>query len=355
MLLFLSSIAFVFPNIYVVGAVEDSWTSKKVMPTARDALGVAVVNEKLYALGGLKSGGVPVDSNEEYDPDTDTWTTKTSMPTLVDAFGVTVYDNLIYVIGGDFGPAGPHQNYTNLVYNSATDTWENRAEMLTPRGRLDANLVDGKIYVIGGSTTNRADISSVNEVYDTETDTWTTRAQIPTAVCSYASAVVDSKIYVIGGFVQSTPPDVVATNLTQIYDTETDTWSHGAPIPTNISLAAATATTGEFAPKRIHVLCKDSHYVYDPETDTWTTATAMPTPRSSLGIATVNDTIYTIGGTLGNNSKAATNEQYTPTGYIPEFPRFTHIIFMLAIVAVVVGVYKRWLSTRQLKCGSEVA
>jgi len=288
--------------------------------------------------------GVPLGINEEYDPTTDTWTTKTSIPTLVDAFGVTTYDNLIYVIGGDFGPTGPHQNYTNRVYNPAIDTWENRADIPTPRGRLDANLVDGKIYVIGGTTKNSPYITNVNEAYDPETDNWTTKAQIPTAVNSYASAVVDKKIYVIGGFVQSTPPDIVTTRLTQIYDTETDTWSHGAPIPTNISLPVAAATTGEFAPKRIHVLSNDSHCVYDPITDIWTTATKMPTPRSNLGVAIVNDTLYTIGGTLGNNSKAATNEQYTPTGYIPEFPTYAPIIFMLIIPVGIIGFYKRKLS-----------
>jgi len=55
-LLFLLSSVFVFPHIAVVRAVEDSWTSKKIMPTARNALGVVAVDGKIYALGGLKSG-----------------------------------------------------------------------------------------------------------------------------------------------------------------------------------------------------------------------------------------------------------------------------------------------------------
>jgi len=341
-LLFLSSGLFIFPNIAAVRATEDSWASKESMPTARNALGVAFVDGKIYAIGGLIIGGVPIGTNEEYDPVTDTWTTKTPSPALLDAFGIAIHNNMIYVIGGDFGPFGPHQNYTNLLYNPATDTWENGAELPTPRGRMDANVVGGKIYVIGGR--NSDGITNVTEVYDPATNTWTTKEPIPTPVSSYVSAVVDNKIYVIGGFVPATPPIIATTNLTQIYDPETDTWSYGAPIPTNVSLAAAAATTGVYAPKRIHVLSTDKHYVYDPEADTWATATAMPTPRSSFSIAVINDVLYAIGGVLGNNSKAATNEQYTPAGYIPEFPSWTPLLIMLLAVIAVAVIYRRILT-----------
>jgi N-acetylneuraminic acid mutarotase len=341
LLLILCSLLVALPNIKTVRATKDFWTTRESMHQARSGLGVAVVNGKIYAIGGLIIGGVPIGTNEEYDPVTDTWTTKIASPTLLDAFGITIHNNMIYVIGGDFGPFGPHQNYTNLLYNPATDTWENGAELPTPRGRMDANVVGGKIYVIGGR--NSDGVTNVTEVYDPATNTWTTKEPIPTPVSSYVSAVVDNKIYVIGGFVPATPPIIATTNLTQIYDPETDTWSYGAPIPTNVSLAAAAATTGVYAPKRIHVLSTDKHYVYDPEADTWATATAMPTPRSSFSIAVINDVLYAIGGVLGNNSKAATNEQYTPAGYIPEFPSWTPLLIMLLAVVAVALIYRRSL------------
>jgi hypothetical protein len=40
----------------------------------------------------------------------------------------------------------------------------------------------------------------------------------------------------------------------QIYDTEKDTWSFGASLPTQMWYTAAGATTGVMAPKRIYVL-----------------------------------------------------------------------------------------------------
>jgi N-acetylneuraminic acid mutarotase len=335
-LLLIISLSLSFVAVPSVEASEDSWVSKESMPTARYALGVAVVDGKIYAMGGLIVGGCAFDNNQVYDPLTDTWEIKKDIPSLVDAFGVAVHNNLIYVMGGDFGPFGPHKNYTNLVYNPETDTWENGADLPTPRGRMDANVVGDKIYVIGGATTNYGpDITNVNEVYDPATDNWTTKTPIPNAVCSYASAVVDKKIYVMGGRAK---PFRNATNLNQIYDPETDTWSYGTPIPINGSFVAAS-TTGVFAPKRIHVLGADKHYVYNPEADIWTTATAMPTSRNGFGLAVLNDTLYAIGGVLSNNSKAATNEQYTPAGYIPEFPSWTPLL--ITLVAVVITVFYR--------------
>lgn len=46
---------------------QSSWTTLTPMPTARGGLGVAVVNGKIYVIGGL-NGNEPVNNNEQYDP-----------------------------------------------------------------------------------------------------------------------------------------------------------------------------------------------------------------------------------------------------------------------------------------------
>ncbi len=137
-----------------------------------------------------------------------------------------------------------------------------------------------------------APVPNVNEVYDPLTDSWTRKKPPPTQVSNYASAVVDNKIYVIS---YSGENDA----LTQIYDPETDSWSFGAQIPTPGWGAAAGATTGVMAPKRIYVMGGNPTFplnqVYDPETDTWIMGAQMPTGRYGLGVAVVNDMLYAIG------------------------------------------------------------
>ena len=302
---------------------ENTWTAKAPMHVARYGVGVAVVNGKIYAIGGsTRSGGggtsdgpTPVTggtvgTNEQYDPETNIWTTKTPMPTPIQNFAIAAYKNKIYCMNGK-----------NEVYDVETNTWESKTPMPTPRSSLQANVVDGKIYLIGGYSNG-----TLNEVYDPETDTWTTETSMPTASSGYASAVVDNKIFIID------------SNRNQIYDTETDTWSQGASSPSDFLLGgAAGATTGVNAPKRIYVLGEYSNIwegeppyfvrVYDPEKDVWSFGADIPTHRKLLGVAVLNDVLYAIGGYTSSypdffsisygptNTPYATNEQYMPFGY----------------------------------------
>jgi N-acetylneuraminic acid mutarotase len=339
LLLILCSLMVTLPNVETVRAAEDSWTIMEPMSTARAWLGVAVVDGKIYAIGGsYDSFGV-----EEFDPVTNTWATKTPMPTPRIYFGIAVVDNKIYTIGGDSGnrTAGETLINVNVVYDPLTDTWETRTSMPTKRLGLSASVVDGKIYCIGGriGKPTYADVSTT-EVYDPTTDTWTTMEPIPTPVSYHASAVVDNKIYIMGG--------AVGLSLNQIYDPQTDTWSSGASLPTGIDSAAAGVTAGTTATERIFVLggkenldAVNLNQVYDPEADTWVSGTSMPTARVSLGVAVVNDSLYAIGGREGwiGSPISAANERYMPADFIPEFPSW--IILPMFLVFTLFGMIVR--------------
>jgi N-acetylneuraminic acid mutarotase len=253
----------------------------------------------------------------EYDPAADTWTMKKPMPAKRDDFVMAACETKIYLIGGSSG--------ANQAYDPATDTWETKASMPTPRSSLEANMVNGKIYLIGGRTGGQYSTVGINEVYNPATDTWATKTPIPYPVTSYASAVVDNKIYVIGGQDEFNSPMNLA--LVQIYDPERDAWSFGAPMLTVVRQAAAGATTGIWAPKRIYVIGglpdksmegTDINQVYDSENDSWTFGASMPSARFDLSIAVLNDTIYAMRGLPYFNLQGVyclENEQYTPIGY----------------------------------------
>jgi N-acetylneuraminic acid mutarotase len=330
---------FSFP---LVNATEDSWVTLEPMPTARSGLGVAVVDGKIYAIGG-SNGTHRLDVNEVYDPATDTWTAQKPMPTARSGHATAVYQNKIYVIGGVIGESDPGSSgYTgvNEVYDPVTDTWETMESMPTASANLDANVAGDKIYLIcglkySGIPPTFTQYADENQVYDPSTDSWSTRMPIPIGNWGYASAVVDNKIHVIG------------VDLTQIYDPETDMWASGTSSPMLVFSAAAGATVGGLAPKRIYVfggmyeysnIASNLTQVYDPEADTWTTGTPMPTPRWGLGVAVVNDELYAIGGKTGEGDNfSAVNEKYTPYGYIPEFPSWIVLpLFVFATLAVIV-------------------
>jgi N-acetylneuraminic acid mutarotase len=329
-----------FLAIEKVNADNDgSWTTLAPLPMETSAKGVALaLNEKIYYMN----------SNMTlcYDPKTNNWT-KLSPPPIPKGGVYAACQNKIYVLGGSAG-------VPTRVYDPATDTWEIRASTHETRGIVHANVVDGKIYVMGGQylgfITLLYPVSS-NYVYDPETDTWSQMADIPVGVGGYASAVVDGKIYIISGGMDF--PHHPYTNLVQIFDPATNHWTNGTSIPTFVYNARACVITEPSGEKRIHVIGGqlryswqvipdidgvDLHQVYDPETDTWTNATTMPTPRTGLGLATINNEIYAIGGEH-NGTLILANEKYNPSdpsGYIPEFP--TWIVLPLVLVVTLFSV-----------------
>jgi hypothetical protein len=314
--------------------LEDSWASKAPINQARGGLGVAVVNGKIYAIGGsTASGPYPPDAfaggfvgtNEEYDPATDTWTYKASMPTPRDHFAIVAFQNKIYCIGGAIGFSVDERSgfYSyvssgvNEVYDTLTNTWETKTPLPDDGMKIQAHVVNGKIYVMDWSLTY---------VYDPENDSWSlkTRMPPPYPASSPVSVVVDNKIIVTGEF-------AVGWNYTSeqkvlIYDTETDSWSGGRSGPIVIGGGAAGATVGAKTPQKIYVLGLKSgsprplsvNQVYDPKADTWASATAMPTNRTDFSIAVVNDALYAIGGYPSSSyvvTPTNANEQYIPIGY----------------------------------------
>jgi hypothetical protein len=300
-----------------LGSTVGNWTRKASMKIARSYLGAAVVNGRIYAIGGLLGDGAVTGANEQYDPEKDKWTYKAPMPTPRGDFAIAVFQNKIYCLGGAGG--------VNEVYDPATDTWENKTAMPTPQSSMSANVVNGKIFVIGGDSNK-----TINQVYDPATDSWTTKAPIPSEVWGYSSAVFDNKIYVFLSY------------LNAVYDVENDKWSTegSMPQPSTVGTAKACATVGVNASKRIYVLSASiwdtedertqSNQIYDPDYDRWMYGANFTTFRSHFAVAVVNDRIYAIGGfTIKGVSIAeylktfdwyketyyATNEEYTPIDY----------------------------------------
>jgi hypothetical protein len=325
------------PAFSSASEAENTWATKAPMHQARAGLGVAVVNGKIYAIGGnTQSGLYPpllngefVGTNEEYDIATDTWTTKTPMPTPRAYFAIVVYQNKIYCIGGIIGIGQGFYDGTsvllpmrilsgvNEVYDPATDTWENKTAAPVAGMMMKAAVLNGKIYLIDGN---------LNEVYDPTSDTWTTKAPPPISFEDFGPAggndydlvVFDNKLHVAGVFSQQL--------IT--YNEETDSWSQGTTMPAgDYYYIAVGMTTGVMAPKRLYFLfavrgsSTAVNQAYDPRSSLWVAGKSLPTNRCDFGVAVVNDKLYAIGGYTsipypsGYFATSAVNEQYTPMGY----------------------------------------
>ena len=84
--------------------------------------------------------------------------------------------------------------------------------------------------------------------------------------------------------------------------------------------------------------------VYDPQNDTWTMGTAMPTGRSHLAVAVLDDRLFAIGGIA--SYALGTNEQYTPIGYIPEFPSVLALPLFMTVTLLITAVCRKRFQCR---------
>jgi N-acetylneuraminic acid mutarotase len=271
------------------------------MPTARLGLCTAVVEGRIYAIGGYAAAGEPgLQTVEAYDPATDTWTSKAPMPTQRRWLACSVADGTIYAVGGHRNERATSLS-TVEAYDVASDTWTTRTPMSTARRGGCTAVVDGRIYAIGGADVNVERVATV-EVYDPATDSWASKNDIPTARALFSCAVVDGIIYAIGG-----PwPGSTGASTVEAYDPASDTWTTKNGLPTGRWGLAASVIEG-----KIYAIGGASGGLtafpiveeYDPATDSWAVRSSMPEndqvdtgARWGLSSSTVNGHVYVIGG-----------------------------------------------------------
>ena len=248
-----------------IRSAQGKWTQKADMPTPRMQLATAVANGKIYAIGGLNGGSRSV--VEEYDPQGDIWIRKADMPTPRGGIAASVVDGKIYVFGGHRVAFQPLD--TVQMYDPAKDKWTRKKRMPVPMDRMTTSVVHGQIYLIGGWDFPD-DVYSTVFQYNPAGDIWTRKADMPTARGGHAAVVFKEKIYVFGGatFKETT---------------------HGG------------------------IRYFDVVEMYDPVEDRWTRKPEMPVPKIGLGVETVAEKIYTIGGTASDNvSRLSRIDIFTP-------------------------------------------
>jgi len=297
----------------VCSAVEYIWTQKADMPTPRWTHTSAVVNGRIYVIGGYTSEGEgerSLSTVEEYDPATNTWTRKTDMPTARCDFNGSsaVVDGKIYVISGwdDISLSIVEE------YDPVTDIWTRKADMPTRRWMLATVAVEGKIYVIGGYSPSAWVGLKTVEVYDPKTDTWTRKADMRLGVALLNARVVNGKIYAIGG-----RPDLKSRTYVQEYDPDTDTWTRKTDMLVGTSQMGSVVLGDKIIVIGGWLWSMDSPYkavqIYDPETDIWTREADVPFWRAAFTAEVVNNKIYAIGGTNRPHPCPATSTVYELT------------------------------------------
>src|SRR5215204_4774918 len=183
--------------------------------------------------------------------------------------------------------------------STAQSGWSNRADLLLRRSEISITENNGRIYVMGGYPGERITSEQV-QIYDSVTDSWTFGAPLPQPMQHTMAATVDGKVYVMGG--EGGNPvgnQSIFLNLTHVLNEETGTWEPRADMPTRRSGGGATVIDGKVYVAGGRPPRGADFAMYDPAADSWTTLPDVPTARNHLAVSNVGGKVMVAGGRFG--------------------------------------------------------
>jgi hypothetical protein len=320
-LFMISSTAAAPKTISLSNNMMDRWHILADMDEGRGDPGVVVVNEKIHVISGYWSPGYNyVYSQEVYDPLTATWQYLASPPVPRSDFVAVNFRGKIYAIGGwNFDPNYEFDGVVdqNHVYDPQTDTWDTMKQPLPiPVSGAGGVILNDKIHIIGGYTSDLLKTNIV-QIYDPISDTWSKGTPMNSVRSELGAVVLNGLIYAIGGQEANNLIDV------EIFNPVSNSWTEGPALPERRSSMAVAVRQG-----KIYVIggfyneltnVKDTMFVYDPETNSWSSGPPMPTARSACRGAVVSDSIYVIGGAgvLGAGEANEVYGSYPSPLYLP--------------------------------------
>ncbi|MBC7780308.1 MAG: kelch-like protein [Proteobacteria bacterium] len=210
-----------FPNwraqasVYVYDAATNRWRDGVPLPGPRAEGITATVGEKIYVIGGRVRANADsthfndhVDTvrSDVFDPAAKRWTRIADAPTARNSAAHAVIDGKVYVVGGRQATKQADGNLRQVnvgtleIYDPRTNRWQTRAPMPQAQGGLAAATVGGKLFVFGGEQwVPEQQVFGSAWRYDPLTDQWQALPPLPTPRHGLGAAAIGNRIHVIGG------------------------------------------------------------------------------------------------------------------------------------------------------------
>lgn len=146
------------------GASE--WTQAAPLPEPRNHLGSAVLDGKIYAIGGQTGhdGGLTThDDVYAYDPVADVWTVRQSLPKAISHISNSSFalEGRIIVIGGEVDHLDAVRDVS--AYSPETDEWTALTALPVALQSMVSGTINGTIYVTSGSGGRGGDVSGFQD------------------------------------------------------------------------------------------------------------------------------------------------------------------------------------------------
>uniref|UniRef100_T1J1X5 Kelch-like protein diablo n=1 Tax=Strigamia maritima TaxID=126957 RepID=T1J1X5_STRMM len=218
----------IFSHGEVYDPTQETWEFIPNMIKPRTLLGVCVLDGLIYALGGWIGSNLG-NSIESFDPDTKIWTENGVLETPRCAVGVAVHEGLIFVVGGLSDLLTEVDSFE--CYNPVTQKWKKLAKMGATRSYVGTVVLGGHLYAVGGASGAKKGVSSV-ERYSFHSKTWENVAPMNVARVSPCVAAVDDCVYVMGGRTSSDEFSPATTlNEIEFFNPKAEKWIQVGAMP----------------------------------------------------------------------------------------------------------------------------
>lgn len=181
--------------------IKGQWYTLADYPVVIGYNTAAYLNGAVYSFSGLTADNLPHDGAYKLDIASNTWTRVATLPAPRPLAMAEVVNGKIYIVGG-YNVTTAFETYrTVLEFDPATSTFTEKAAMPVAVFGAASFVHQGKIWVLGGGTTSFQAQTDVIQIYDPATDTWTQSvSRIPAALRSFDAAVVKGFAYILGGY-----------------------------------------------------------------------------------------------------------------------------------------------------------
>ncbi|XP_075045464.1 kelch-like protein 36 [Mixophyes fleayi] len=265
--------------------------------------------EELLFIGGEVSEHCLELSDDVYSLDIkrERWLSETQLPARRSHHCVIALGNFVYVAGGSFSRDNGGDAASNLLYryDPRWSQWIQVASMNQHRVDFYLAAVTDKLVAVGGRNESGA-LSSV-ESYCPQLDTWTYVSELPRFTYGHAGTVLKDSVYISGGHDYQIGP--YRKNLL-CYDPGADVWEERRPMITargwhsmctlDDSIYSIGGSDDNLeSMERFDILSVEC---YSPQCDQWTRIAPLIQPNSESGVAVLDNKIYILGGYSWENT-----------------------------------------------------
>lgn len=176
------------PTVEAYDPRGDAWRALPALPQPRHHGMAAVVDGRLFFIGGYTPGGNP--SAAVWELVDEAWRDSQPLPAPVAAGAAVSVAEAIYVVGGV--PAGSFYRY-----DVGRGQWVVLPAPTTQREHLATTILEGELWAIAGRW--MGEIFATTEVYDPGTEKWRAGPSLSEPRSGFGAAVSGGGIIVAGG------------------------------------------------------------------------------------------------------------------------------------------------------------